>query len=325
MRTLILVASMVWAGLASAETFTLDLEGVPADEASIEDCRAVARTIGAQFANNAGVEAVGLCLDISDSAYDIQIRYDADERLRPISTTRAGFSMGGHGFFATREECEAVLADEADVFTAQTGLTPLFDPYCFDEGGFENDTPWMFRIDGLGEAAVLPRLESATLWGQVLGYSRSTFFAGLMEGLANTGLEARHIRLDSSFGYGNLSIFLYSEDNHRIESGYYAKLNSVEACEAELARFNAAVEGTDTLITFCAAQHVGGRAEVSGLFLDVYPFGSLDSLEVFADYESCTAGRDSVIAGYRADGLDIADGLCSLNDDNQWFVALLER
>jgi len=326
MRSLIIAASIVLAGNTFADTFTHELTGIPSAEPTAADCRAKAVVLAAQFASNAPVEsAVGLCTSVEAEGYEIHIRYQREERLSIVSTVRAGISLGRPGFFETLDECSALLAEELAVFEEQSGLTRLYDPYCSNLDQSSNDTPWMFRIEAAGIAVNRPIIQSTVFFGRILGYSRETFLAAVMAGMTDLGLSPRYARVDASIGMGYLTVFSYAAERIRMETAEIAKLETVENCEIELARFKQAVAGTNTVVSFCGAQHASGRAEVTGLFLEDWQFETIHTVDYFEDYAECSANRENILGQYRSDGLEVADGLCTLDEDNRWSVVLLVR
>lgn len=326
MRSLIIAVSFMLAGTSFANSYTHELTGIPSEEPTADECRAHASILAEEFASRSPVEsAVGLCASVDELSYDVHIRYQSEDRLQIVSTLRGGFTLGQYGFFASQEDCAAVLIAEQTEFESQTGLTSLYTPYCTDMGGFGNDTPWMFRVEATGETEIKPYLGSAAFFGQIMNYSRESFIDAAMDGMTNLGLFPRYARIDSSIGLGYLTVLSYGAARQRFESAEIAKLKTEETCELELARFKQAIEGSNTILTYCGAQHVTGRIEVSGMFLQNRQFETIESVDHFEDYESCSASREDVLSQYRSDGLAAVDGLCSVDQDDRWSVVLLIR
>lgn len=327
MRSLLtMVAGLLMAGSAAADQFDYNLNGYPTSIGSANDCRNVARQLADKFLEGTeATSALGLCTDFSATAYDILIRYESEARMQIVSSVNAGPVFTNRGFFATKEDCDAVLAEEREVFELETGLPVLFEPYCFAEEDQGNPQPWMFRLEAVGDAVNSPRLETVPVFGSIQDFSRQSFLQATFDGLLRLGLNPRYAKFRSSIGMGYVVVYLYSPENHRLESTEFAVLDSVENCASELQRFNLVAENLPVVINFCTVQWPSARAEVSSIFLDQKPFDMLYSLEYFSSYAACAAGRDAVIQEYRGAGLDVADGLCGLDAEERWKVVLLAR
>src|SRR5690606_5427365 len=227
------------------------------------------------------------------------------------------------GFYASRQACEAALPGEVEAFQAATGLEPLYTPVCMDLGGFNNRTPWMFRIEAVGSAEKVPLLEQADIFGTPAGFTMPAFLEATTEGIKDLGVDVRLSKYESTVGLSHLVYFLYADSNVFLSTETFATLPDSATCDAELGRLKESLFETNNIISYCSTEFPRTTYDVSGLFLNAVPYAVVPSLETFESYSACTRGRLNAINAAVADGMVVEDGLCSLAAVGRWKVMLL--
>src|SRR5262245_29629037 len=116
-----LAALCAWSGSALGATFKYRARGHQKNG----DCHVIAQDLGEKFERVTGIRpASSLCTDISDEAFAFEVTYQAEEKLKLVTTSEDGLFLED-GVFETVEACEAKKAEEVEHFRETTGLEPV--------------------------------------------------------------------------------------------------------------------------------------------------------------------------------------------------------
>lgn len=156
-------------------------------------CVATARRFAVRFYEMTGVAKVqGRCRGINqnDGTYTIEIQYIAERPFRKVDTYDGNLGQA-QGTYLASQLTKEVLNKEIERFTRLTGLQ-VFVAYFkedFRDGGDKN---WIAEVIGLGDAEVLPLVQTT----ETIFSVRREFFSKIEEDVSR-GLQARGIEVSS--------------------------------------------------------------------------------------------------------------------------------
>jgi hypothetical protein len=290
------------------------------------NCHLEAKSLAERFTAITGVAATGECKAIKEQSYDIFIYYTAGQELPRVSTYPEMLLQDRIHIFPTETSCKERLVSEVDYFKSVTGLEP-WTSFCAINETYYGVKTWALRIDAFGNPAIKPFWAEAFMLGSVDGMTETTAEEMIGANFRKTGTDVRlvHFRNDAK-GMRQFSMLYYNSKPLNIEIQVIAStLDSRSQCQAELSLVSAQVPDSLPHTVFCADNQYVRSFEVVGIVDLGSWFKPKLSVETFANYDACTAGRDSLLEMYRGTvGLDVAAGLCT-KTDGTWRLNLLER
>jgi len=307
---------------ATAPRFTFNL---PAYPVAADACNDVALALGQRFTAATGVPLVSaICKTAQDGRADLQFTYEANAPVPLLSTAVTSPVVGDRGGYASAATCAAALPTETAVFTDHTGHKPVF-AYCYPDV-WAASAPWVLRLDAFGGAPIQPYFANVYLFGGPVDQNGDAFRAHLIQALGEHGLDTRFVEIRGKGGYSELTLLYYGPDQIQLESQTYAQFQTKDQCTAQLVGLHEvlAAAGSFPLLTYCA-QLFTGRFETQTVTLGtaIRPSRAVES---FATYDLCAAARAGLIQKYQDHlGRPVLGGVCTLTDQGNWTVALIER
>ncbi|MBI3298257.1 MAG: hypothetical protein HYZ75_08845 [Elusimicrobia bacterium] len=300
--------------------FTYKVEAYPAQGVS---CPEAAARLGAALAEAAGVTvSAAICEKAGAGGYDLAIEYRSAEKLNLVSTGKVNAGAYDRGGYASKAACEAARAPEAARFAKATGLAPVA-VFC-TQGKMPIEGSWTLVIDGFGKPELLPQVAGTYLFGQVQGFSESTFLAAVRAGLEREGLDVSFVRVKPSIGYSELSTLYYAKSRVRLQGTELAKLNTAAQCAEQLAAARTALSGSrEPVVSFCQRTAVGMPYEVALINAGTPAPKASAGYETHASYAACMAGRGRMEDYYRGLGKTVLGSVCSWSE-SAWRVVVLQ-
>ena len=320
--SLLLYSSLTFAETTSAR-FLYQLYDYPKTNSN---CHLEAKGLAERFTATTGAEATGECKAINELSYDIFIYYTAQQELPRVTTYPEMLLQDRIHIFSTEASCKERLVSEVEYFRSVTGLEPWTSFCAIDETYYGLKT-WALRIDAFGTPAIKPFWAEAFILGSVDGMTESAAEDMIATNFRKSGTDVRlvHFRNDAK-GMRQFSMLYYNGKPLNIEIHVLAStLNNRAQCQAELSLVSAHIPEAAGHTVFCADNQYVRSFEVVGIVNTGSWFKTKASVETFANYEACHAGRDSLIEMYRNTvGMDVATGLCT-KTDGAWRLNLLTR
>lgn len=334
-KNALFLSSFFFVGLAQAASYTYTFRGYPVAEGI--NCHQAAIALGEKWAQASGTSVlVSRCESMESSGAVVSIRYEAAEPVKPVSTIAPQSSpTAPRGIFKTKKDCEANLTEESRYFESATGLAAAIQ-YCFYDS-LDKKTPYAVRIFGFGNPRVIPWFESGLIFGQAQGYTEQTFTEKVKANLKQLGVDVRAVAYHPNFGYGDLTVFHYSDKQQRLLVSEVVKVRTKEDCFNSLKEMDGFLNGTDLapLMSYCAYQHVGAKYEITLLNWDKEVLQVNHSVESFDKKETCEAQRPGLIDYYRITlKRPVVGALCSVRDASvypydastmKWELSLFEE
>lgn len=329
-RTLLLLSLSVASNVFAAD-FVYKLKGYPVNTA---DCSAKAQELGGRFAAMTGLNVYASSCGEEYSNRYIYIRYSADAAIVPVSTSNPTYSLADlKGTYKTAAECQAALANEAKIFTEETGYD-VFTSYCYSET-YNRVAPWVAHVDGLGKTA--PRKlvfsDKAMVLGRIVSPSSAEMSEIVRAAYERMGARLRSVILDPDSATGDMTVTFYynSHPDHRHDvrlfSGSHGTYPSVEACQFEANQADALMGGAEVqlLKNVCADRYTSGVTELMTIHFMRSKMTSFDAGGQWATHQDCHNARNSVVERLlNAGRVNLAAVVCSYSD-HAWHAVAIEK
>jgi hypothetical protein len=187
--------------------FNYELLGLPKESNS---CIYQSQAVATQFEKAVQVKVVHTePIKESETDCDFSIEYEANQRLEFTSTMNPFIPKFYYGRYASKEECEANLPIQKQLFEKSTLLNPVFS-YCTN---FRlSQKPWGIALTALGSSKLRPLLGKYVAIGSPKKGDEETVIAGLREALEKKGAVLADWIFKSGTGIPEFYVHYYAEN-----------------------------------------------------------------------------------------------------------------
>ncbi|MEZ4750606.1 MAG: hypothetical protein R3B54_08250 [Bdellovibrionota bacterium] len=328
MKQFLIGFGLLLSTLAAADTgvYAYKLEGFPKDN---PNCHLAAIEVGKTFAaaNPDVALKSAVCLGQTQYGYDIEVRYEAEGRVKLVSTI-GGYTpaLSNRGRFKTREACEQKIAGDRERFEQTTGLSATF-AFCYKET-YEDRVPFGLRIDGFGDAALTPFVSDYPIFAVPETMGGEQYANTLTANLAEHGIQVFAIVSHSSLAMGSIAIHYYAEKRVFFYSEEYTKLTLTPQCEAQVPEaINAlSLSANPPVLVYCARPGITGVSELTMVFANRPTFRSNQSVEEFKSYDECESTRPELLTFYKETlHRPVLGGFCTRLGSQEFRLQLFEE
>lgn len=308
----------LWALSATAadlKDFKYRLPGFPKLKA---DCNLLAGELADKLKAAVKVDVdVALCTKETTDGYDIEIRYRAEAPLPRLSTwpLTVGYL---HGRYTKKEDCQAKLPGDIEIFQTQTGVPAIF-AYCRKEG-VTDDRDWGIQIEGFGEAKRDYRMGAFQIFALPKDPAAIKMRDRIQTDLDGKMSKFVDIRVASHGPYADIIVHYYADAQRKFEMYDSLRMQREEECQAQVTEFNTAFVASPIppAFSYCARTTVGGGWEIDSLFIGGLPYRYVGSQELFKGYADCRAALPGLKTKYAtALKKDIKALFCTINEEGR--------
>lgn len=198
-------------------------------------CEKDSAAIGTKFQTTTGFPILATsCERIFGGKLDVVIQYQADDPITPVSTFTE--FNDAQGLYATRQECEANLANEKAIFEEATSLSALI-AFCFAprNPSPSNPHPFIMRIDGFGTPKLRPYSHSNLIYDASPDSSPAELTGTLNQAFATNKDIFHPVTLfDQTDGHSRILIKYYAPRRQSILTDLVASFENVKTCKIYL-------------------------------------------------------------------------------------------
>jgi hypothetical protein len=281
------------------------------------NCDDFAYAEGKRLAQVSGVSAVDVRCFSDDFGnelpyWNLNISYEADAAIQPVSTFDYGSTS--HPGFATQALCEGALKNESSTFARLSGLT-AFATYC--RVPTNRSESWHPVVLGFGPATAKPFTHGIAIFGELVGYTASSFDAMVRDGFTKLGAQVGLTSFERDVVYNKFAINYFAKERLDFEVDHIAAFSSKEACAQNLtaAKDALAASGVMNIATFCRA-YLAGKIELLTVRDSRSRLTLSETDPVYDSVQACEGQKAAVVDHYRsALHRDIKAAFCSIPVD----------
>lgn len=311
-KSLIIFAALLfyWGTSASANNPTWQSYTLSRYPISVEGCKKTARVLGEQFTKVTGQEVYrASCENESKEGYEILLTYVATAPIQMVSTIQESGGLGYNGIYRTLSDCQSSLPNESKTFMESTGLTP-FVSYCFKESAISL-TPYLARIDALGEAKLYPFRFEGTIFAGQIDKSQEVLDA-VLKATKDSGIGVHQVTFAHD-GSLKLVVRFYGSAKETVFHSQYFKMDEVArysslgtrnpmgACRQQLSESEKGFSSSFTQpgIWFCAWDGMLFESKLYLLRIRRQEGINAETLpDHYSTFEACDRERPSLLAWY---------------------------
>ncbi|MCB0405012.1 MAG: hypothetical protein KDD51_09510 [Bdellovibrionales bacterium] len=328
MKHVLLFSTLLVSTILTAEpaVYRYKLEGFPKEN---PNCHLAAMEAGKTFAaaNPQVALTSAVCIAQNQDGYDFEIRYEAEERVKLVSTTEGvSPTLSSRARFKTREACEKQIPADRELFESTTGLTASF-AFCYRDA-FENRIPYGLRIDAYGDATLTPHVSDYPIFAVPESMTGEQYGNALASNLAKHGAQVYAIVSHSGLAMGSIAVHYYAEKRIYFYSDELTKVPLTAQCEAQVPEAVEALaqSANPPVLVYCARPGVTGLSELTVVFADRPTFRNNRSIEEFTTYEECESTRPELLSFYKETlHRPVLGGFCSRQESMEFRIQLFEE
>ena len=317
---------LAWGSMAGAavelKTFTFRLPSYPA---TTQNCHVVALDLGKAFGTATGLGVLSArCLTQGASGFDMEIRYQAEKPIEPISTEYLQLSVYPRGRYVDEASCNKALPGKKTEFEKNTALPAVFS-YCLKEP-YSHNYSWLIRLDGFGTPKLAPFFGGFTIFTVPKNLTATQFRDGLADALLAQGAVLSDATIHSSMASGDVGIHYYAHKRLKFEVFEYTKTDKLDQCQNQVAELRAAFQTVKHLpgLIYCGYLGLGAEFESTVVIVGPTPLTSRQTIENYATFDDCERARPALVKVYQTEYKADVRGSACTRDNNVYRVVLLE-
>ncbi len=284
--------------------------------ATVYGCHGTAANLAETFETATGIKPVkSRCLSEKADGYTIEITYVADKSLPVVSTSQATGGLSPLGRYASRQACDAAIAEEVDIFKAETRLTPAIVG-CSRDGISSEKWAWYPRIDAFGDSLKRPQKAGYQFFSVPQGMDGKTLRDKIFASLKARDIRPVALIFRSQMAYGEAALHFYAADRLKLQMFELTRNASLAACQAQDAELDSLFTGDPNppLVHYCGKPVMGAASELNALFIGDPTVEFRPSTERFKTVGECEAARPTLIQYYQQTlKLPVRGGFCGFD------------
>jgi hypothetical protein len=236
---------------------------------------------------SSGAAIIDASCNRDGSRVQLVVDYSAESELALVSTAKPQWSsIDFPGYAETEEACLATLAEQSDLFAAQTTLTP-HAAYCTQDA---EDDLWYARVDAFGESEITPQISGFYTFGRIL-QTEAEFRATIASAAERSAFPLAGVGLRPSIGMMRISLTTYGTERRRSELVEELRLPSEEQCEEAVVAIQ---EIAPHHALFCTYVSITGAFEVNVLALGAKAYATYSPTQAYENFAACDADKQRV-------------------------------